>query len=45
MGSAPRTTSCAAFATCDADAGAFATCEIADTHDFYVTFGKVLCGP
>lgn len=42
---AARTTSCASFPTCDADAGAFATCEIADEHDFYVTFGKALCGP
>lgn len=43
---AARTTSCASFPICDADAGsAYATCEPKTTKDFFIAFGEALCGP
>jgi hypothetical protein len=41
-----RTTTCASFPICDADAGsAYATCEPKTTKDFFIAFGEALCGP
>lgn len=43
---AARTTACASFPICDADAGsAYATCEPKTTKDFFIAFGEALCGP
>lgn len=43
---AARTTTCASFPICDADAGsAYATCESQTTKDFFIAFGEALCGP
>jgi len=38
-------TACSSFATCDADAGASATCEVPSLKDFFSSFGEALCGP